>query len=436
MGDNSTGKTTLLHAVGGKSGVVVGGEVYHGVSPSRVVNYQTDGKILARARALEGIGVPCLVKSVLEPDMLNSMTTNGLESDLLPPHLLDARVINLTPGELRLVSLACALHRKYDLLLLDEVFDTFSAEERASLLPKIKNALYVPSATPRQQTSSLSQKHQRQQQFVMCTHRVADAVAFGDLLTHVVLLNKHRQVEYAGPLTREKRESLFAPITEQLMMEARRTLPKIYDAMGATLACYHVVPPSRIRIAFDTLMIDTSAGLIVPICGSSNVVQRLYDAPPSDAILDGATMHEKRRLMSLASPRLQSAMFANSHTMSAKDIVLSGLTDDAISLSSLKVDRATSKAAEAWLDVFIPSWREEPPFTSLSQGKQMAVLLARAFVAMKPVIGLDRAFNGLDSSVRMKLRSVIYHVVANTRGRRCYVVLVESPEQGDLVFED
>ena len=417
VGANGSGKSTLLSALSGRAGVVVGGDAWFSpeVAPVskrvRLVGHASDGEWARRAReAEEAVGRPVLVREVVQRGEDHAGSVGDRVHVPVPDEVMHKRVTRLSPSETRLVTVAVAVGAtpRPRVLLLDEAFNGVDESTRRVLREVLLRL--ARNEEPGHET-----------QLVVATHRQEDAELLRDVITHKTVVGGGRvesRESVRGVFVSASHGASSLVSTSTLAGRGEEDVAgNVVKAVELSRALGAVRRQSNVARNLGNAWISLPA-LKTNVRGGSRVVVRHTDvesklmdgvvhAYPQPDVLNGADANEKREVVAEASPHVQ-AVFASHHGMSAVDVGLRGFVG-AVGPGTPRslFSEEQKQAAAAWLDVFLPDWRTTVQFSSLSQGRQMATVLARAFVGGHPLLFLVDPHAGLDERVRRRLGHVL-----------------------------
>jgi len=398
LGPNGCGKSTLMAALAGQHAVVTGGCFESSLLSSdfKHISLSRDAAVLARARLMHEQG-----------DENYTAAKHFAQADL-PRELGVLRIQDLTIGQLRRASLIAAGDAK--VYLLDELFNGVDAASRASIEADLATGI-----------------RDKGFQFVAATHRRPDVESLAPFLTHVVRFSSQQLVKTPFVLDDVFPASHSAAVSESararveraadLSLECRRLAASAFTDRDGFLI-------NGVRGGLGTRdLLRVRPGEVVAVAGAA-FDGALHDAvwrgQPVESVLQGATVADKRQCMGVATRAVQLAL-AGFHSLSAVDVVLSGLDGRIGPEGNARFTAKEIEAARAWLEALMDDGGSAVEFTSLSQGRQMACLVARAVVGLPPLVVL--CAEGLDQSRKALLDFVAAAVAAAGSG---VVVLADA----------
>jgi len=398
LGPNGCGKSTLMAALAGQHAVVMGGRFESALLPSDIkqVSLARDAAVLARARLMHEQGDE------------NYTAAKHFSQAELPRELGAMRIQDMTIGQLRRASLIAAGDAK--VYLLDELFNGVDAASRASI-----------------ETDLAGRIRDKGFQFVAATHRRHDVESLAPFLTHVVRFTSQQLVKTPFVL-----DEVFPP-SRTTAAVSERARARVERAADLSLECRRLAASAYtdrdgflvngVRGIGTGDVLRVRPGEVVTVAGAAfdgAVHDAVWRGQPVGSVLQGATVADKRQCVGMATRAVQLAL-AGFHSLSAVHVALSGLDGYIGPAGDARFTAKETEAARAWLEALMDDGGSAVEFTSLSQGRQMACLVARAVVGLPPLVVLGA--EGLDQSRKALLDVVAAAVAAAGSG---VVVLADA----------
>ncbi len=335
--------------------------------------------------------------------------------------LSDKYVVTLSSGELRKLTIACAIMGQPRVLVLDNPFVGLDAKARGTLRQTLETLVS------------------------MCRMQIVIVVGSSrdipDFITHVVEVSglvvgqKATREHYLG----RHGSSAIVPFSEE-KRAAIKHLPYKEDAQAADI----IVKMNDVSIKYGdrTVLHDVNWTIKNGECwalkgpngsGKSTLLSLVCADNPQAYACDitlfdckrgnGESIWDIKKHIGYVSPELHRAM---KNDVEVVNVVASGLYN--LTGCRRNCTAADREKAMFWIDVFGIGHLATRRYMSLSSGEQRLVLLARAFVKDPELLILDEPFHGLDDTNR----NVVGNVISTFCSRRGKTLIMVSHYDTDF----
>jgi molybdate transport system ATP-binding protein len=405
IGPNGAGKTSLVAALAGEIPIVAGkihfNPQYLMSDQIGYVSFEHHRRLIARedlrdharffSRNFDYQTVRDVLRRPIGGHGPNRSAWNALPTHLALEHLLDRPVRHLSDGEIRQVLIAREMVRSPRLLILDEPFDGLDPTACRNLQDWFEQHL---ATGPR---------------LVLVTHRLHQIPAF---VTHVLAVRGGRvryQAARNEALALQRLRALYA----QPAADPDQTMPENgKNGRDSPSRAGDLIIFKNVTVAFGgtlllqhlnwTMKAGENWSILGPNGSGKSTLLRLIVGDMTQAYANhiylfgqrrgsGESVWEIKHRIGYVSPEFQ---IRYRKPISAMAVVLSGYFD------SVGLYRAATLAqrqnAQRWLRQMGMGHLARRDFTTLSQGEQRRVLLARAMVKEPLLLVLDEPCQGLD----------------------------------------
>jgi molybdate transport system ATP-binding protein len=339
--------------------------------------------------------------------------------------LLDRKIIHLSYGEGRKVSLARALMQSPKLLILDDPFGGLDADSRLTLIRSLTAIL-----------------ESRQQRLLLVASREEE---IPDGITHVLGIAGHKIV------TQGPKAAVCASSFAQGVFKAGSEA--VHEELKLPATGWSVLPPGTPLIEFSNVTVKYQGVSILkdvnwtmrqgehwairgPNGAGKSTLLSLILADNPQAYANEVTVFGRRRgtgesiwdiKQHIGWVAPETAMFYQSR-VDCQTVVCSGFYDSVGLYQNVTSDQ--SRAAAKWMKILSIDSLAEQQFQEVSIGEQRLVLLARALVKQPRLLILDEPCQGLDSSHRTRILHVLDALCRQTPISLLYVThhLDELPQ--------
>ena len=350
------------------------------------------------------VDIPILHKNVKYRDGGFSTRRERIVREFGLKPLLNERLIELSNGERRKVSIAQALLKNPALLILDNPFEGLDVKFRATLKKNLETLMRGDARV-----------------IIVGTGR--EEMPSG--ITHVLRIGEDHMVSVGLRDDMLSGSGSTGKVSPGKKKPAPKKSSKILVVMKNVNVSYNKIPVLR-KLSW-TVREGEKWALFGPNgAGKTTLLSLILGDNPQAYANDitlfgkrrgtGESIWEIKRKIGWVSPELQLYYPAEATCL---DVVCSGFFD------TVGLYRAPSprqeKVARSWLKKFGLAERAETLFQDISEGEERLVLLARALVKDPALIVLDEPCQGLDATNRDRVLAAVDSVAAHPRRAMIYV---------------